>query len=149
MLMPNKRLISWLYAVVLVSSICCGAAHAQGVETVWPTRAWQVSTPEAQGMDPAALAKLLDFGRAHRFDSFLIARHGRIVLDAYYAPYTAEIPHVINSATKAVIGTLAAIAIEDGLLDSPEHQMLDFFRTAVWPISTIARGRSRCKICST
>ena len=58
----------------------------------------------------------------------MIARHGKIVLDAYYAPYTADIPHVINSATKAVVGTLAAIAQRDGLLDSFDRPMLDFFR---------------------
>jgi len=116
-----------LSALILVSSIC-SAAHAQGTaEPIWPTRQWQTSTPEAQGMDPAALARLLDFGAGHSFDSLLIARHGQIVLDAYYAPYSADIPHVINSATKAVIGTLAAIAIRDGLLDGTNHRVLDFF----------------------
>ena len=54
----------------------------------------------------AALAKLVEFGTTRSFDSLLIARHGRIVLDVYYAPYAPDIPHVINSATKAVIGTL-------------------------------------------
>jgi CubicO group peptidase (beta-lactamase class C family) len=116
-----------LSAFILVSSIC-SAAHAQGTaEPIWPTRQWQTSTPEAQGMDPAPLARLLDFGAGHSFDSLLIVRHGQIVLDAYYAPYSADIPHVINSATKAVIGTLAAIAIRDGLLDGTNHWVLDFF----------------------
>src|SRR4051812_25694058 len=88
------------------------AAHAQatqpqaGTGPVWPTRQWQTSTPEEQGIESAALAGLLDFGATHSLDSLLLVRHGRIVLDAYYAPYTAEIPHRINSATKAVIGTL-------------------------------------------
>ena len=49
------------------------------------------------------------------------------MLDTYYAPYSAEIPHLINSSTKAVIGTLAAMAMKDGLLDSTDHSMLDFF----------------------
>jgi CubicO group peptidase (beta-lactamase class C family) len=78
-------------------------------------------------MDSAALAKLVEYGTSRSFDSVLVARHGRIVLDAYYAPYSAEIPHIINSSTKAVIGTLAAMAIKDGLLDSPEHKVIDFF----------------------
>src|SRR5947209_4279519 len=88
---------------------------------VWPTRQWQTSTPEEQGIESAALAGLLDFGASRSLDSLLLARHGRIVLDAYYAPYTAEIPHRINSATKAVIGTLLAIAQKDGLLDRFDH----------------------------
>ena len=94
---------------------------------VWPTQQWQTSTPAEQGMDSMALANLLDFGATRSLDSLLLARHGRIVLDAYYAPYAADIPHRINSATKAVVGTLAAIAHKDGLLDSFNHPVLEFF----------------------
>jgi hypothetical protein len=71
--------------------ICGSTAHAQG--DVWPTREWPTSSPEAQGMNSADLAGLVAFGTTRSFDSLLIARHGRIVLDAYYAPYTADIPH--------------------------------------------------------
>jgi CubicO group peptidase (beta-lactamase class C family) len=60
-------------------------------------------------------------------DSLLVVRHGKIVVEAYYAPYAAGIPHDIRSATKAVISTLTAIASKDGLLDSPSHRVLDFF----------------------
>lgn len=91
---------------------------------------WQESTPEAQGMDSTALAALLNFGASRSLDSLLLARHGRIVLDAYSAPYSADIPHRINSATKAVVGTLAAIAHKDGLLQSFNRPMLDFFDTS-------------------
>jgi hypothetical protein len=70
---------------ILVASISCATAFAQDrSETIWPTKAWQTSTPEEQGMSSAALARLLDFGATFSFDSLLIARHGRIVLDAYY-----------------------------------------------------------------
>jgi CubicO group peptidase (beta-lactamase class C family) len=54
-------------------------------------------------------------------------RHGKIVVEAYYARYAAGIPHTMNSVTKAVISTLTAIASKDGLLDSPSHRVLDFF----------------------
>src|SRR5205085_11058340 len=73
-------------------------------------------------------ARLIEFGTSRRFDSLLISRHGRIVLDAYYAPYAADVPHELHSATKSVIGTLTAIALKDGLLDSLDHPVLDFFR---------------------
>jgi CubicO group peptidase (beta-lactamase class C family) len=114
---------------LLVAPPCCsGNADAQGsTEQVWPTHEWQTSSPEDEGMDSAMLAKLVAFGTTRSFDSLLIARHGRIVLDAYYAPYTADIPHAINSSTKAVIGTLIAMAHKDGLLDRLDHPMLDFF----------------------
>jgi len=114
--------------LVLSVSLFSDAAHAQaGAAPVWPTRQWQTSTPEEQGMESAALAGLLDFGATRSLDSLLLVRHGRVVLDAYYAPYTANIPHRINSATKAVVGTLVAIAQKDGLLDGFDHPLLDFF----------------------
>jgi CubicO group peptidase (beta-lactamase class C family) len=78
-------------------------------------------------MDSAALSKLVAFGATRGLDSLLLVRHGKIVLDAYYAPYTADIPHTINSSTKAVIATLTAMVYKDGLLDSLDHSVLDFF----------------------
>jgi CubicO group peptidase (beta-lactamase class C family) len=114
-----------LSVLTLIASIDCSAALGQ--ETVWPTKEWQTSTPEEQGMNSAALAKLLDFGATFSFDSLLITRHGRIVLDAYYARRAAELPHPIYSVTKAVIGTLTAIAYKDGLLDNLNRPALDFF----------------------
>src|ERR1700756_4184889 len=78
-------------------------------------------------MDSKELAKLVDFGTVHSFDSLLVARHGKVVAEAYYAPYSTRIPHVVNSCTKAVISTLTAIALKEGLLDNPSHRVLDFF----------------------
>jgi CubicO group peptidase (beta-lactamase class C family) len=71
---------------------------------------------------------LLVYGKARSFDSLLIARHGRILLDTYYTPYTAEIPHIANSVTKAVSGTLIAIALREGLLDNLDNPVLEFFK---------------------
>jgi beta-lactamase family protein len=131
-----------LLASILLTSICRAAADAQGgAAPPWPTKEWQTSTPEEQGMDSTALAKLIAFGTGRSFDSLLIARHGKIVLDAYYAPYTADIPHAINSATKAVIGTLTAIALKDGLLDSRTIRRWSFLATAALPTSTTKRKR--------
>jgi CubicO group peptidase (beta-lactamase class C family) len=101
---------------------------AQSTETIWPTQGWEISTPEEQGMDSVALAKLVAFGKTQSFDSLLLVRHGRIVLQTYYAPYSADIPHAINSATKAVVGSLIGIALKDGLLDGLDHPVLEFFR---------------------
>ena len=117
-----------LGAFMFGASICSGAAHAQdATEPIWPTKEWQTSSPEEQGMDSKELAKLVDFGTTLSLDSLLVVRHGKIVAEAYYAPYAAGIPHAIYSATKAVISTLMSIASKDGLLDSPSHRVLDFF----------------------
>jgi CubicO group peptidase (beta-lactamase class C family) len=87
----------------------------------------QTSAPEEQGVDSKALANLIDFGTMHDFDSLLVVRHGKIVAEAYYAPYTQGIPHTVYSVTKAAISTLTAIAWKEGLLDSPNHRVLELF----------------------
>lgn len=80
-------------------------------QALWPTKDWQASTPEAQGMDSGALADLVDFVGLYKQDSLLIARHGEIVLDAYYAPFAPNIRHDLRSVTKSFTGTLTAIEI--------------------------------------
>jgi len=123
----------------LMFEIYRGAVPAQGAtEPIWPTKEWQTSSPEEQGIDSKELAKVVDFGSARmlsstgatpssRLDSLLVVRHGKIVAEAYYAPYAAGILHQVNSVTKAVTSTLTAIAFKDGLLNSPSHRVLDFF----------------------
>jgi CubicO group peptidase (beta-lactamase class C family) len=117
-----------LGALMLQASIYSGIASAPyATEPVWPTKEWQTSIPEEQGMDSRELAELVDFGAMQSFDSLLVVRHGKIVVEAYYAPYAQGIPHTVYSVTKAVIRSLTAIACKEGLLDSPDHRMLEFF----------------------
>jgi len=78
-------------------------------------------------MDSAALARLVAYGTGHDFDSLLVVRHGRIVTEAYYAPYTGDLQHEIFSSTKTVIGTLVGMVWKDGSLDRLDHPVLDFF----------------------
>jgi CubicO group peptidase (beta-lactamase class C family) len=121
-----------LGASMFAAAICRATApdHAT-TQPIWPTQNWQISTPEEEGMDSKELAKLVDWGTTHNFDSLLVQRHGKIVAEAYYVSYGAfslgaRGPHQVYSVTKAIIGTLTAIACKEGLLDSPSHRVLDF-----------------------
>lgn len=121
-------LAATLGAFTFAAANCNGLTAPQvTAEPIWPTNGWQTSTPEEQGMDSKQLAEPIDFGAKHSLDSLLIVRHGKIVAEAYYAPYVAGIPHAQYSVTKSVMGTLTAIAWKEGLLDSPSHRVLDFF----------------------
>jgi CubicO group peptidase (beta-lactamase class C family) len=120
--------VAALTAFAMTAEICDGASPTQDATPLtWPTHEWQVSTPEAEGMDSKELAQLVGWGTFCSFDSLLVVRHGKIIAEAYYAPYAAGIPHAQYSVTKSVIGTLTAIALKEGLLDSPSHPVLDFF----------------------
>jgi CubicO group peptidase (beta-lactamase class C family) len=88
---------------------------------------WQTSSPEAQGMSARELADLVSFGISNGMDSVLVTRHGKIVAEAYYAPFAPGLRHRVNSTTKSVIGNLVAIALKEGLIKSLDQPVLDFF----------------------
>jgi CubicO group peptidase (beta-lactamase class C family) len=96
-------------------------------EVIWPTKAWQTSSPGEQGMDSASIAHLVESVGRYNQDSLTIIRHGRIVADVYYAPFVAGIRHDLRSVTKSVVSTLTAIELQKGDLDSVDHPVIDLF----------------------
>src|ERR1700761_9027101 len=84
---------------------------------------WRTSSPEAQGMSSRELADLVTFGVTNGMDSLLVARHGAIVAEAYYAPFAHGLRHRMNSSTKSVIGSLVAIAHAEGLIKSLDQSV--------------------------
>jgi CubicO group peptidase (beta-lactamase class C family) len=78
-------------------------------------------------MSSGRLARLVDFGAFNGMDSLLVTRHGRIVLEATYAPFRADLKHRVYSVTKSVVSTLVGMALGDGLLDSTDRRVVDFF----------------------
>lgn len=121
------RLSNTLLALLLTMALTAVPAAAQEQYFPWPTKAWATSSPEEQGMSSDALAQLIDFGTYNNVDSFLITRHGRIVLEVAYAPYRVELKHRVYSVTKSVISTLIGMALDEGKLDSVDRKILDFF----------------------
>jgi CubicO group peptidase (beta-lactamase class C family) len=109
-----RKVLAAVLALVLVPL----AARADG---------WRSSSPEAQGMSARELADLVTFGVTNGMDSLLVARHGTIVAEASYAPFAPGLRHRMNSSTKSVIGSLVAIAHEEGLIKSLDQPVLDFF----------------------
>jgi CubicO group peptidase (beta-lactamase class C family) len=112
---------------VVCSVVLRPAVAAAPTATSWPTVEWPTSTPEEQGMSSSALAELVDFGAVNAMDSLLVVRHGRVVVEAHYAPFRPGLKHLVNSVTKAVVGTLAGIAFQEGALGSLDQSVIDLF----------------------
>ena len=105
-----------------------GTSEDRGPQEIpWPTKSWLVSTPEEQGMESGSLARLIDNVGSYKQDSLLIIRHGKIVAEAYYAPYIADISHDLRSVTKSIVGTLTAIQLKKGNLASVDDPVMDLF----------------------
>jgi CubicO group peptidase (beta-lactamase class C family) len=78
------------------------------------------STPAAQAVDPAAVLSFLD-ALDERPDiemhSLIVLRHGHVVAEGWWAPYSASRPQLLYSLSKSFTATAAAFAQAEGLLD--------------------------------
>lgn len=81
-----RPLILVLATLVLTLALT-GACNGPDPDTAvgnWPTAGWAVSTPEAEGLDPAPLAALvqaIDSGEHGHVDRLVVVRHGALVLN--------------------------------------------------------------------
>ncbi len=70
--------------VVLAALAACAPEPAR---PGWPGDAWPVSSPAAEGVDPAAIEALvadIDAGRYGLIDHFLLVRNGRVIADRHW-----------------------------------------------------------------
>lgn len=108
---------------------CAGRTAPREPETpnYWPTESWREATPESQGVDSGSLARALGYARDTDLNlhSVLLVRHGHIVLDANFYPYSGKTPHDIASVTKSVTSTLVGAAIARAHLTSTDETLLD------------------------
>jgi CubicO group peptidase (beta-lactamase class C family) len=78
------------------------------------------SAPADQGVDPAAILGFLDALRERpdiEMHSLMVVRHGQVVAEGWWAPYSAGRPHLLYSLSKSFTATAAAFAQAEGLLD--------------------------------
>ena len=78
------------------------------------------SAPADQQVDPAAILSFLDAVEERpdiEMHSLMVVRHGRVVAEGWWAPYSAERPQLLYSLSKSFTSTAAAFAQAEGLLD--------------------------------
>ncbi|EHR00551.1 serine hydrolase domain-containing protein [Bradyrhizobium sp. WSM471] len=103
---------------------------------------WTTAPPDSVGMDGAQLcgiaARLEQ--RATSVHSVVVARHGKLVFEQYFAGYdqpwgqpegqhefTATTKHDMRSASKSVVSLLVGIAIDRKLIEGVDEPVLKFF----------------------
>jgi CubicO group peptidase (beta-lactamase class C family) len=89
---------------------------------------WESSTPGDEGMDATLLDSAFILASGYGFvDGLLVVRNGKIVAEAYYNGFTADIPHNIMSVSKSMLSAIAGLVF-DGPYDLDlEDKMLDYF----------------------
>jgi CubicO group peptidase (beta-lactamase class C family) len=86
------------------------------------------SSPESQGVDSKEILAFIETAnqQVDSMHSFMLVRHGHVVAEAWWAPETAEKPHVLWSLSKSFTSTAVGLAVADGKL-SIDDPVLNFF----------------------
>jgi CubicO group peptidase (beta-lactamase class C family) len=118
--------------IAVLLSVALGGAGCQHVP--WTYRApeavgdgWETGDAVEAGLDPALLTAAVNAVRDGEYDdvdSMLVARHGRLVHEAYFGGFDRNRPHDLRSATKSITSMLIGIAVDDGLLSGADERVL-------------------------
>jgi len=91
-------------------------------------RAWEVSTPQAENLDPSLVSELyLEAADLDGFLGLLVVKNGRLIGERYWGEGGIDRKNLLQSATKSVTSALVGIALDRGCLRSVDQKMLDFF----------------------
>ncbi len=86
------------------------------------------SRPSEQGVDARGILAFLDAveRRGIELHSLMVVRHGHVVAEGWWHPYSADLRHLVYSVSKTVTATASALAIAEGrfLL---EDRVVSFF----------------------
>jgi CubicO group peptidase (beta-lactamase class C family) len=91
-------------------------------------RALPRSAPERQGVSSSDLLSFIEAAdqEIDAMHSFMLARHGSVVAEGWWAPYDAKTPHVLYSLSKSFTSTAVGLAIAEGKF-SLDDEVLKFF----------------------
>ena len=94
-----------------------------------PAQRMPRSGPEAEGMSSVALAQLycdLAAAKGACVHGLIVARHGRVVSEGWFAPFRPGVWHVTHSLCKSFTGTAVGLAVEEGFFGL-DDKVADYF----------------------
>jgi CubicO group peptidase (beta-lactamase class C family) len=86
------------------------------------------STPERQGVASSAILGFVEAvdSRIDSLHSVMIVRHGQVVAEGWWAPYSAESRHELYSLSKSFTSTAVGLAIAEGKMTRDEPVLAAF-----------------------
>jgi CubicO group peptidase (beta-lactamase class C family) len=109
------KYLSVIVVVALSGSVCLAADLPR-------------SSPEAQGVSSAAILSFIKATDKNidSLNSFMLLRHGQVVAEGWWSPYSSDSPHSLYSLSKSFTSTAVGLAIAEGKL-SLDDEVLKFF----------------------
>lgn len=86
------------------------------------------TSPEKVGIDSSKITQFLNevTDKKLGLQSFTVVRHDKVCAQGFFAPYSADYPHVLYSMSKSVTSTAIGFAVADGLI-SVDDKVSKFF----------------------
>jgi CubicO group peptidase (beta-lactamase class C family) len=86
------------------------------------------SSPEQQGISSADLLAFVEAADKDidMMNSFVLVRHGHVVVEGWWAPYDRATPHMLYSLSKSFTSTAVGFAVAEGKLNL-DDQVIKFF----------------------
>jgi len=104
------------------------------------------ATPESVGVASSAVGAFVHAAneRGHALHSLMVIRHGTVVAEGWWHPYSSDQQHMMFSVSKSVTATAIGLAQAEGLL-SVDDPVLSFFPSYATPETTanVAQVRVR------
>ena len=93
-----------------------------------PVATLQRSSAERQGIPSDAILSFLEAAEAQvdALHSIMIVRHGKVVAEGWWTPYSKDAPHMLYSLSKSFTSTAVGMAVAEGKL-SIDDPVLPFF----------------------
>ena len=106
------------HGLVVLIALACSVSRAADLPR---------SNPEAQGVSPSAVLSFIEaVDKIDSMNSFMLVRHGQVVVEGWWSPYHAQARHSLYSLSKSFTSTAVGLAIAEGKL-SLDDEVLKFF----------------------
>ncbi len=122
MMMTFKKTLYSLILFVFVVNAC-------NSPTVVPqTDSLPRSTPEAEGVSSLGIIGFLEAveNSKHELHSFMFLRHGRVIAEGWWKPYSPNLRHTMYSLSKSFTSTAVGLAVREKYL-SVDDPVVSFF----------------------
>ncbi len=95
---------------------------------------WPEATPSEVGIDHQILDSAYMAAEELGFvDAIIVIRNGYLVAEEYYNGYSSNMAHQIWSCTKSFMSALIGITFDNGLIESLDKKVMDYFPEYVYP----------------
>ncbi len=121
----KKAVTQSLFAAILLLFVLTAFKNADVVPS---TQSLPRSAPEAEGVSSQGILDFLDAvdRSKHEFHSFMFLRHGKVIAEGWWNPYSPDLRHTMYSLSKSFTSTAIGFAVKEKRL-TVNDKVISFF----------------------